>query len=122
MVQVCRNCDGGNAASQARIESRERALINDPDLRKYFETSVGVSSTSLNIGQPQLTTFPCLNSMIGCQSRGLQQIVPGIVDFGVCKIGLYISLALLTSVFTRFARCAETEWIQVLNAVVQSSI
>lgn len=85
MVQVCRNCDGGNAASQARIKSRERALINDPDLRKYFETSVGVSSTNLNMRQPQLRLFPCSDSMIGYQSRGLQQIVTGIADFGVCK-------------------------------------
>jgi len=85
MVQVCRNCDGGNAASQARIESRERALINDPDLRKYFETSVGVSFTNLNIRQPKLTGIPCADSLIGSQSRGLQQIVSGIADSAVCR-------------------------------------
>jgi hypothetical protein len=71
MVQICRNCDGGNAASQVKIESRERALINDPDLREYFETSVGVSFTNLNIRQPKLTWIPWADSMIGCQSRGL---------------------------------------------------
>lgn|GEM_PF-2924850 len=56
--QVSGNRDGGNAASQARTESRKRALMNDPGLREKFETSVGVTSENLDIRQPKLTWFP----------------------------------------------------------------
>ena len=72
--QVCRNCDGGNAASQARIESRKRALINDPGLRKKFETSVGVTTTNLNIRRPKPRWIPCAVFLIGSHSHDLQQI------------------------------------------------
>ncbi len=73
--QVCGNCDSGNAASQARIESRKRALMNDPGLRKNFETSVGVTTTNLNIRRPKPTWVPCAASLIGSRCHHLQQIV-----------------------------------------------
>lgn len=47
--QVCTNRNVGNASSQARTESRERALMNDPGLRIYFETSVGVISANREV-------------------------------------------------------------------------
>lgn len=74
-AQICGNCDGGDAASQARIESRKRALIGDPGLRKKFETSVGVTSTNLNIRGPRPAWVPCAGTMIGSRSFSLQQIV-----------------------------------------------
>lgn len=40
-------CDGGDAASQARTESRLRALVIGPGLRNIFETSVGITPEHL---------------------------------------------------------------------------
>jgi len=56
-AQIHGNCDGGDAASQARIESRERALMHDPGLRKKIETSVGVTPANLIIRQLKAARF-----------------------------------------------------------------
>ena len=92
------------------IESRERALFTDPGLRKGFETSVGVTSTHLNIRRPKPTWGPSAESIIGSLTSQLQQIAVGDTDSVVCLLiaATNVTTPLFSAHSIRFQRLGST--------------